>query len=345
MAAAAPSFEALKTMISAKQLQPVYILHGEEGYYIDQLVKLFERIVPDEEKDFNQHIFYAPRIEPEKVMEVCRVVPMMAERQVVIVKEAQAVRADILNRYHHYVRNPSPTTVLVICSRGEAIKGKDLVAAAKASKAVMFESKRIPDYKIGPEIQRCIDELHLTADPKAVAMLADFVGTDLSRLHNEISKLAAILPPRARITPETIEHNIGVSKDYNTFELTDALAAKDAAKVFRIVEAFAANPKANPLPPVASTIFNLFSDLLIAYYTPDKSDSSLMTALKLRFPIQLRRYRTAMRCYNAFQVIEIINAIRRFDNGIKGNGSRRDPYQLLHELCYHILTAPGTLPA
>ncbi|MDE5643820.1 MAG: DNA polymerase III subunit delta [Muribaculaceae bacterium] len=338
------TFDALRTMLSARQYKPVYLLHGEEGFYIDRLVSDFEKIIPEDERDFNLHVFYAPRVEPDTVMSVCRQAPFGVERQVVILKEAQALRADELNKYHSYVESPNPQTIFVICCRGEKAKGKDLMAASKKPHVEVFETKKLWDSQIRPEIVRCLGARGLQADQKAVEMLAQHIGTDLSRLYNEIGKLADILPPRAKVTPEIIEEYIGVSKDYNVFELIDALAVKDSRRVFTIVNAFRSNPKANPTIPMTSSLFTYFSDLMILHYTPDKSERSVMAALKLKAAVQAKRYIAGLQNYNAFKVIEIIHALRDFDCRVKGNGSRRDEYQLFHELMYHILTAPGTLP-
>lgn len=337
------TFDAIRLMLSAHKYRPVYILHGEEGYFIDELVKMFESIVPEDLKDFNQHVFYGPQVEPRTVMSVAGQMPMMGETMVVIVKEAQAMRADEVNKYHEYIRQPSASTIFVLCFRGDKMKGKDLSAACKASDAIIFESKKIYPERIAGEIIKQFNEKGLKHDPKAVELMAEYIGTDLSRLYNEIGKLAAILPPGGKVTVESVEANVGISKDYNNFELCDALAARDSAKVFRIVDNFSRNPKANPAVLTATALFSLFADLLIVFYTADKSDQSLMKALGLRFNMQLRRYRQAMANYNAFQSIEIIQAIRKFDCMIKGNGSRRNPYALLHELCYHILTAAGRI--
>lgn len=338
------TFDALRAMLSARQYKAVYLLHGEEGYYIDRLVEDFENIIPEDERDFNLHVFYAPRIEPDTVMSVCRQAPFGVDRQVVILKEAQALKADVLNSYHHYVEAPNPQTIFVICCRGEKARGKDLLAACKKPHVEVFETQKLYESQIKPEIQRCLASKGLGADPKAVDMLAQHIGTNLSRLYNEIDKLAGILPPRAKVTPEVVEQHIGVSKEYNTFELIEALAVKDAAKVFTIVNAFRANPKGNPTIPVTAMLFSFFSDLMILHYTPDKSERSIMAVMKLKASIQARRYMAGLRNYNAFKVIEIIHELRRFDCRVKGKGSRRNEYDLFHELMYRILTAPGTLP-
>lgn len=342
MAAAAKTFDELRREIKKGNLAAVYILHGKEGYYTDMLVKDFENILPPEDREFNQYVLYAPQTQAAEIIEVCSRFPMMADRQVVIVKEAQAARADQINKLAGYVSHPSASTVLVIVFRGEEAKGKELIAAAKAN-GVIFESKKVKEWQLPNLIQAYVKSKSLNIDGKSLQMLADYIGTDVSRLYNEIDKLALILGPGATITPASIERNIGISKDFNNFELVDALAAKDAAKVFRIAEYFAGNPKANPLPVTTGVLYNFYSDLLIAFYATDKSEQGLMKELGLKYPIQLKKFQTALRTYNAFQTIEAIWALRQFDNRSKGNGSRQNEHQLFHDLMFHLLSAPGNL--
>lgn len=341
MASSTPTYSELRRQLAAKtSLAPVYLLHGEEAYYIDELVKDFEALVPEEERDFNLYVLYAPESGVETVMDVCHRYPMMAERQVVIVKEAQAIRADQLNRLHSYVERPNPTTVLVISCRGAQAKGKELLAAVKKN-GVIFESKRLSERNILPVISDLIKEKKLSVDPKALSMLRDYIGVDLARLYNEIDKLALILGPRAMITPEAIERNIGISKDYNNFELIDAINSRNAAKAFAIAEYFRNNPKNNPTVMTVSSLFNQFSNLLIYHYTRDKSQSGYLDALGLKSPWALKGYETAARNYNVRQTIEIISAIREFDTRSKGIDSRQNEYDLLKDLIFHILTARG----
>ena len=343
MASSTPTYSELKRQLAARtSLAPVYLLHGEEGYYIDELVKDFEALVPEEERDFNLYTLYAPESGVETVMDVCHRYPMMAERQVVIVKEAQAIRADQLNKLHSYVERPNPTTVLVISCRGAQAKGKELLAALKKNGAI-FESKRLNERNIVPVINDLIKEKGLNVDPKAFAMLRDYIGADLSRLYNEIGKLALILGKGAMVTPEAIERNIGISKDYNNFELVDAIVGRNAAKAFAIVEYFRNNPKNNPTVMTVSSLFNQFSNLLIYHYTRDKTQAGYMDALGLRNAWGLRVYEAASRAYNVRQTIEIISAIREFDTRSKGIGSRQNEYDLLKDLIFHILTARGII--
>ena len=339
----APTYESIAKSLSERRYAPVYLLHGEEGYYIDALAKRFEDILPDDEKTFNQYILHAPETEPSQIMDLCRRMPMMSERQVVILKEAQAIRADKLNKLHSYVADPAPSTILVICCRGAVAKGKDLLAALKKSGAVIFESKKVTDYNAPALIGNYIKSKDLSAGQKALEMLRDFIGTDLSRLFNEIDKLASPLPPRAEITPDVIERHIGVSREFNSFELVDAIAARDGAKAFRILAYFRSNSKAVPLVMATASVFNFFADLLQAYYSPDRSDTGIMNELKLRNQFALRRIKLGMSRYTAVQVVEILSAIRNFDVQSKGVGSRQNEHQLFFDLIYHILSAPGRL--
>lgn len=342
MAASSISFDALCRRIDNRQFAPVYLLHGEEGYYTDELIKKFEQVLDEQDREFNLHILYAPEVEPGAVMDLCMQYPMMADLQIVILKEGQSVTATELNKLARYAASPAATTVFVICVRGAQFKGKELLAAANAN-GVIFESQKLRDYNAPAVIADFIKSRGLRAEPKALEMLRDFVGTDLSRLYNEIGKLTTILGPGATVTAEAVERNVGISKDYNNFELVDAIAAKDFKKVFTICSYFQANPKANPVVMIVSAIFSFFADLLSAYYCPDKSDQGLKSELKIRFDAGLRRIRTGMGNYNAFQIIEIIDAIRRFDAMSKGVGSRQNGHSLLQDLLYHILTAPGNI--
>lgn len=337
------TFREIMQSIKKRQLAPIYILFGEEGYFIDELVKAFENLVPESERDFNLYSLYAQEIAPEVVIATCKRFPMMSDRQVVILKEAQAARTDAINKLHIYAANPNSSTVLVICFRADKAKGKDLLAKTKANGGVLFESKRLTENNIDPLICSIVQEKGLNIEAKGLSMLRDFIGTDVAKIYNEINKLALILGKGAMITPESIEHNVGISKDFNNFELIDAIAAKDTAKIFRIIKYFRSNPKNHPAIMTVSTIFSYFASLLIAQFSKDKSPGALMSALGLRWPGQLTRYTIGMRNYNAYKTIEIISAIREFDVKSKGNGSRQNEYDLLHNLMFRITTCSGKI--
>ena len=337
------SFAALKSGIKSKSLAPVYLLHGEEGYFIDQLVKEFDNVLSPDEKEFNYYILYAPQIEMAGVVDACQRLPMMADRQLVILKEAQSVSADQLDKLIPYCSNPSSATTLVICSRGAVVKSKKLLDAVTKHGGVAFESKKIYEDKLAPYISNYITERGLSVDPKALDMLREYIGSDLSRLYKEIDKLIGILGPGAMVTDEAVERHIGISKSFNTYELIDALACRDAKKVYQIADYFRANPKASPLVLTITAIFGYFSDLLVTYFEKDRSERALMNVLGLRYSVQFKRYAIGMRQYNAFQVIEIIRAIRQFAVQSKGVGSRQNEHALFRDLLFHILTAPGNI--
>lgn len=339
--APAITFDSLSRSIANGDYRPIYFIHGKEGYYTDQLVKLIENIVPEADRDFGLTVVFATQSTPEQVVGLCRQLPMMIERQVVIVKEAQAVRGEWVDQLASYAANPTATTILAVCGRGDQVKAKAFSKAVKASGGVEFESVQVREYQIPAMAEKLIKEKGLSVDQKAMSMLIDFIGADLSRMYNEIDKLAQILGPRAMITPEAVERHIGVSREYNNFEMVDAIAGKDAVKVFKIADYFAANPKDNPVQVTGAALFGLFADLMCAYYAGDRSDHAIKEALGLRNDFALRRIRIAMSNYNPFQIIDIISAIRRFDTMSKGAGSRQAPSDLFRDLLYRILTTTG----
>lgn len=329
--------ETLRRSLANGQTTPVNVLHGPEGYFIDLLIKDFEKLIPAEDREFGLTTLYAPQVEAAAIVDACRQIPMMTDRQVVIVKEAQNVNAAYIDSLARYAESPTPSTVLVVCSRGENIKGKEFIKIVK-SHGTVFEAKKVTEWQIPAIISKYIKSKGLSADTKALEMLRDFIGTDLSRLYNEIDKLAEILGPTAMITPEAIERNIGVSKEFNNFELVDAIAAHNTAKAFTIARYFESNPKANPLVVTASTLFNYFSDLLIAQYAVDRSDRGIQQELGLKSEYAVRKFRAGMSSYSPRKVTEILDAIRRFDAMSKGSGSRQDAFRLFHDLLFKILS-------
>lgn len=334
-------FNTLKRSIASGKFCPVYLLHGEEGYYIDALLEMFEKVLPEDERDFNQYVFYAPESSPDTIIDACRRYPMMSEHIVVIVKEVQAANVNFINGLKPYISNPTATTILVIASRGAQVKGKDIATAVKTGRGVTFESKKLNAMSVEPAISSLVKEKGLNIEPKSLKMLADFVGTDLSRLYNEINKLAMILPQGAMITPEAIEQNIGISKDYNNFELTRAISIRDFVKAVTIIRYFRSNPKTNPPMATFSVLFTLFSNVLIAFYAADKSDRGLMAELGFKSPYQLKDIKDAMQRYKPWQLIEIISEIRRADAMSKGVGSRMDVFDILDSLVMKIFDARG----
>ncbi len=343
-----PTADSIRRSLRKGEAAPVYLLHGEEGFYADLISKEVENLVAPDDRDFDLTMLYAPETEPGAVIEAARRYPMMSARQVVIVREIQEGNKPrfsptaYLNALAPYVRNPSETTVLCLCFRGAQAKGAEFMKALKEGGGVALESRKLNERMIASTVTNFITGKGLTVDPKALAMLCDFVGTDLSRLYNEVDKLTVTLGPNARITPEAVERNIGISKEYNNFEFVAAVARHEPEKVFRILGRFASDPKSNPPQVLIVNLFNLFSNLLVAHYAQDKSERGLMQELGFRFPMQLTDVRNAMKWCGPWQTIEIISLIREFDCASKGNGSRQDAFDLLHDLCFHMLNPIGS---
>lgn len=337
----AVTYTALRNALARKQYSNVYFIHGEEGYYIDELAGLFETILPESERDFNQYTLYAPQTDAATVSEACQRYPMMAERQVVIVKEAQAVPVAWFNKLLPYLESPVATTLLVIIARGASVKSATLTKSLAKGRAVVFESKRLAPAVVTNTIREFIKERGLTIDDKALAMLQDYVGSDLSRIYNEIGKMTVALPANAMITPESVERNIGVSKDYNNFELIAAIARRDVPRIYKIINYFRRDPKNHQ--PIVTTplLFNFFANLLTALYAPDKSDRGLMAELGFKWPGQLTDIKPGLANYRPWQIIKNISAIRQFDAQSKGIGSRADQFDLFEILIFQILNNPN----
>lgn len=336
-----PGFRELMSSIKKGKFSPVYILMGEETYYIDQIVKALENSVVDEaDRDFNSMTFYGQDSDIGRVIGCAQQYPVMAERQLVMLKEAQTMSQakSQLDKLSSYVAHPNPTTVLVVVYKGDVIPAtSSLIKKAKDVDCVVFRSDKLRDYQLsGPIMDYCASK-GIGIDEKAVSLLCDYIGNPLSKLFGEIDKLiVAAGADVKRISPELIERNIGISKDFNTFELVKALSKKDYPKSMMIVEYFSSNPRQNPGVMIVATIFSYFSKLFIAAVTRDKSDSSLMAALELKTPYALRDYRDGLRYYNARQALAAIHAIREYDVHSKGIGSTQNEYELLKELVFRI---------
>lgn len=333
------TFEEICRDIAARKFQPVYILMGEEPFFIDRITDLLiEKVLDDSERDFNQIVMYGADTDAVSIINATRRFPMMSEYQLVVVREAQQIRD--IEVLANYVKNPLRSTVLVINYKYKTLDRRKALAAATEKNGILFESKKVPDYKMAGFITSLLQQRSVGIDPKAAQMLSDFLGNDLNRLSKELDKLAIILPEKGskRITPELVEQNIGISKEYNNFELIKALAVKDVLKANRIAQYFKKNPKNNPIQMTLPVLFNYFSNLLICYYTKDRSEAGLMAALGLRGSFQVRDYLLGMRNYSAMKVFNLISDIRTTDARSKGveNTSVTDS-DLLEELLYKIL--------
>ncbi|WJJ95580.1 DNA polymerase III subunit delta [Algibacter luteus] len=322
--------------IKSKNLKPIYFLMGEESYYIDKISDFIEdNVLAEEERGFNQMVLYGRDVTVEDIVGNAKRYPMMAEHQVVIVKEAQDLSRTI-EKLASYAESPQPSTVLVINYKYKKIdKRKSLYKAIKKT-GIVFESKKLYDNQVADWIRRVLSPQNYTITPKAAQMLVEFLGTDLSKISNELEKLQIILPEGTQITPDHIEENIGISKDYNNFELRKAIGERNALKAYKIVNYFADNPKENPMVVTVSLLFSFFSQLLHFHGLADKSPRNVASALKIN-PYFVNEYITAARNFPMRKVSAVVSALREFDVKSKGVGSNAVPQgDLLKELLVRI---------
>ena len=332
------TYEEIARDLKNRIYKPVYYLMGEESYYIDRISEYIAQTVLNEnEKEFNQTILYGADTDIATIINAAKRYPMMSKYQVVIVKEAQGVKN--IDELSYYLQKPLESTILVLCHKHGVLDRRKKLAAEIEKVGVLFESKKIKDTQLAGFITSYLKRKSIEIEPKASEMMAEFVGTDLSRMAGELEKLIITLPKgQKRITPEQIEQNIGISKDYNNYELRNALIIKDVLKANQIIKYFEENPKTNPLQMTLSVLFNFFSNLMLAYYAPEKSEQGIAAQLGLKSPWQSKDYLAAMRKYSGVKVMQIIGEIRYCDAKSKGVGnSSLGDGELLRELVYKIL--------
>ena len=312
------TYEEIARDLKNRIYKPVYYLMGEESYYIDRISEYIAQTVLNEnEKEFNQTILYGADTDIATIINAAKRYPMMSKYQVVIVKEAQGVKN--IDELSYYLQKPLESTILVLCHKHGVLDRRKKLAAEIEKVGVLFESKKIKDTQLAGFITSYLKRKSIEIEPKASEMMAEFVGTDLSRMAGELEKLIITLPKgQKRITPEQIEQNIGISKDYNNYELRNALIIKDVFKANQIIKYFEENPKTNPLQMTLSVLFNFFSNLMLAYYAPEKSEQGIAAQLGLKSSWQSKDYLAAMRKYSGVKVMQIIGEIRYCDAKSKG---------------------------
>lgn len=332
------TYEDITKDLRAGKYYPVYYLMGEESYYIDKISDyVIDNILTEEEKEFNLTVLYGMDTTISTVINAAKRYPMMSKYQVVVVKEAQSMRH--MEELSFYLQKPLDSTILVLCHKHGVLDKRKKLAAELERSGILFESKKIKEAQLPVFITSYLKQKNIDIEPKAVAMVADFVGTDLSRLTGELDKLAITLPVgQSRVTPDLIEKNIGISKDYNNFELRSALIEKDILRANKIIKYFEENPKTNPIQMTLSLLFGFFSNLMLAYYAPEKSEQGIATMLGLRTPWQAREYLIAMRKFSGLKTMDIIGEIRCADAKSKGVGnSSASQGDILRELVFKIL--------
>lgn len=332
------TYEGIIRELQAKQYRTVYYLMGDEAFYIDKIADyIIDNVLTDTEKEFNQTILYGADVDAATIINAAKRYPMMSEYQVIVVKEAQAVHN--MEELVFYLQKPLKSTILVLCHKHGSLDKRKKLAAEIEKVGVLYESKKLKDAQLPAFIAAYIKQKGFDIDQKATAMLAEFVGTDLSRLVGEMEKLIITSSENStKITPEQIEKNIGISKDYNNFELRSALVEKDVLKANKIVKYFEENPKTNPIQMTLSLLFGFYSNLMMAYYAPEKSEQGIAAFLGLKSSWQAREYMAAMRKYSGIKTMQIISEIRTTDAKSKGveNSSLSDG-DLLRELVFKIL--------
>ena len=334
------TFEGIMADLKAGNFVPVYYLMGDEPYYIDKIADyIAEHALQPEDRDFNQTVMFGSDVNAAQVADLARRYPMMAERQVVIVKEAQSIKQT--DQLEKYFKQPMPSTILVMCHKNGTIDGRkrEYVKAIKQA-GVLFESKKMRDRDLLPFIERYLQSREVSIDPKSTQMIADAIGADLSRLTSELDKVVLSLPAESRrVTPQVVEDQIGVSKEFNAFELRDAIVNRNVYKANQIIKYFDENPKAGSIYAFLPMLFNFFQNLIIAFYSPNRtSQEGVAEWLELRSPWAAKDYMTGMRNFSAMKVMQIIDKIREIDAKSKGlDNPNTPPGELMKELIFYIL--------
>lgn len=335
------TFDGIMRDLKQRKYVPVYYLHGEESYYIDKIADyIAENVLQPEERDFNQTVLFGSDVSASQVADAARRYPMMAEHQVVIVKEAQNIKSG-LDALEKYMKQPLKSTILVVCHKNGKIDGRrrEYVKTIQAA-GVLFESKKLRDYELPAFIEKYLAQRQVSIDPKSTQIIAESIGADLNRLTSELDKLLIALPEQdRRVTPQVVEDQIGVSKDFNGFELRDAIVNRNVFKANQIINYFDKNPKAGSLYAFLPLLFNYFQNLMVAYYSPQRnSQESVAAWLELKSPWAAKDYMTGIRNYSGTKVMQIIAKIREIDAKSKGlDNPNTPPGELMKELIFYIL--------
>ncbi|WP_349351285.1 MULTISPECIES: DNA polymerase III subunit delta [unclassified Flagellimonas] len=317
--------------------KPIYFLMGEEPYYIDRISQFIaENVLTEDERGFNQMVLYGKDTSIDEVVANAKRFPMMAQYQVVIVKEAQHLSRTI-EQLVPYAENPQQTTILVLCYKYKKLDKRKKLYKAIQKKGELFESKKLYENQVADWIRRTLGGKQYRISPKACIMLVEFLGTDLSKISNELDKLTLIVPPNVEITPELVEEHIGISKDFNNFELKKAIGERDVKKASRIIDYFAQNPKDNPFVVTVTLLNTFFTQLLQYHGLKDHSPGNVAKVLGVS-PYFVNEYVVAARNYPMKRVSGVISSLRKLDLKGKGVGaSNMAQADLLKELLSEIL--------
>ena len=330
------TYDEIISNLKKKIYHPVYFLMGEETYFIDKISDyISDNVLTDAEKGFNQTILYGKDLEPSAIMSNARRFPMMANHQVIIVREAQNIKK--IEDLEPYVKNPLNSTILVINYKYKTLDKRKTFPKLVDQKGVLFESKKLYDNQLPAWISSYLKGQQYTVSPQASAMLAEYLGADLSKVANELDKLIISLPAGTQITPDHIEKNIGISKEFNVFELQNALGERDMLRANRIINYFGDNPSSNPIPVTISSLFSYFSKLLNYQFLEDKSQNNVASALSVH-PFFVKTYVSAAKNYPIRKLVEVVSILREYDMKSKGVGNvSATSADLQKEMIYRIL--------
>jgi len=330
-------FEAILQNLKKKIIHPIYLLQGEEPYYIDIISDYIEQnVLTDAEKGFNQSVFYGKDSSVVNIAESSLRFPMMAQRQVIIVKEAQSLQK--IELLAPYAEKPLVSTVLVLCYKYKTLDARGKLAKAIKKNGVVFTSEKLRDYQVPGWIDKYLKERDYSINPQAAQLLTSYLGSELGKVANELDKLVIAVKDSNRITPEHIEKNIGISKNFNVFELQNALGEKNFLKANQIIRHFAANPGENPIQRTIPQLFGYFSNLFTIHFLKDKSEGAVASALGMH-PYFAKSMIAASKKYTPTKLYEIVGILREYDMKSKGFGatSMVSTVDLQKEMIYKIL--------
>jgi len=330
-------FKSILKDIKNKQFKPVYALHGEEPFYIDLISEaIIENALTEDEREFNLAVYYGRDTDFLTVMNEAKGFPFIGERKVVVLREAQDLKE--IYELEHYLKAVNPSSILVICHKYKALDGKRKLTKEIGQHGINFKSEKIKDYLLPEWITTYVKSQGFDMTSKAASLLADFIGNDLSRLVNELDKLAIVLEKGTRISDIHIEENIGISKDYNNFELTNAVAVRDHVKVFQIADYFDKNPKDHSIIAIIPTLFKLYTNMMRVHFAPNKNPDYISRALGLH-PFAAKELMKNSANYSPKILARNVALLHEYDlkaKGVGNTGAFKDG-DLLRELLYQLL--------
>ncbi len=335
----APTYDGIMRDLKGNVFAPIYILMGEESYYIDQISNYIQaHALPADQQAFDQTVVFGADVSGSQIADLAMQFPMMAPKRVIIVKEAQGLRS--MDKLERYAQNPQPKTILVVCYKNGVLNRRSKFVSAVEKSGVVFESKKLREWQLPGHIRSYLQTKKFSIDDKSAAMIADNIGADLNRLYSELDKLVISLPEgEKRVTPEMVERNIGVSKDFNSFELRDAIVNRDVLKANMIIKYFDNNPKAGSLFSFLPLLFSYFQNLMLAYYAPNNTDQNALAAyLDMKNAWGIKDYLAGMRNYTGRKTLQILQKLREIDAKSKGlDNPSTTVGDLMKELIFFIL--------